>query len=64
MAMVGMVGAGMKVEDGLHATQSRGEEGRMTRDAGALPVREVKTLMTSREGACSLSMQPIGYTPR
>ena len=40
MAMVGWVGAGMEVVDGLHAGQSQGV-GVMSRDAGASPECEV-----------------------
>ena len=36
MAMVGWVGVGMEVVDGMHAGQSLGV-GRMSRDAGAFP---------------------------
>ena len=40
-AMVGWVGAGMEVVDGMHAGQSRWGGGRLSEDAGALPEREV-----------------------
>ena len=40
MAMVGWVGAGIKVVDGMHAELSK-VVGRISRDAGALPECEV-----------------------
>ena len=45
MAMVGWVGAGMEVVDGMHAAQSQGV-GRKSGDVGAHPGCKVKTLMT------------------
>ena len=44
MAMVGCMGAGMEVVDGMHAEQSQ-RVGCMTGDGGALTECEVNTLM-------------------
>ena len=41
MAMVGWVGAGMEVVDGMHAGQSQGGVGHIAGDDGALPEYEV-----------------------
>ena len=51
--MVGFVGAGMEVVDGMHAGQSQGVS-RMLEDAGAPPEFEVRTLITSPSRCAAL----------